>query len=128
MTTGNEEAEIAAIVDRLRAELEATPAGADAAGVDEPLGPLPSRRRAEKLRGVTAERPYLAREGAWGRVRGMLLTPPKALLRRLMRWYVEPLATDQRQFNAAALRLVDELHEQVLRLEQRVRELEDRRE
>ena len=128
MTAGNEEAEIAAIVDRLRAELEATPAGAESAGVDEPLGPLPSRRRAEKLRGVTAERPYLAREGAWGRVRGTLLTPPKAVLRRMMRWYVEPLATDQRQFNAAALRLVDELHEQVLRLEQRVRELEDRRE
>jgi hypothetical protein len=58
----------------------------------------------------------------------MLLRPPKAVLRRLMRWYVEPLATDQRQFNAAALMLVDELHEQLLRLEVRVRALEDRRE
>jgi predicted RNA polymerase sigma factor len=26
-----------------------------------------------------------------------------------MRWYVEPLAYDQRSFNAAALRLVDDL-------------------
>jgi hypothetical protein len=34
-----------------------------------------------------------------------------------MRWYVEPLAYDQRSFNAAALRLVDDLQEQVDRLE-----------
>jgi hypothetical protein len=127
VTTGDEAAEIGAIVERLRAELESFPTAGAGAG-DEPLGPLPSRRRAEKLRGVTAERPYLARAGTWGRVRGLVLQPPKAVLRRLMRWYVEPLATDQRQFNAAALMLVDELHEQLLRLEARVRALEDRRE
>jgi hypothetical protein len=125
VTSSDEHEEIAAIVERLRAELQASPA--DNGSGDEPLGPLPSRRRAEKLRGVTAERPYLARAGTWGRLRGLLLTPPKALLRRLMRWYVEPLATDQRQFNAAALRLVDELHEQVLRLERRLRALEEQR-
>ncbi len=34
-----------------------------------------------------------------------------------MRWYVEPLAYDQRSFNAAALRLIDDLQEQVGRLE-----------
>ena len=34
-----------------------------------------------------------------------------------MRWYVEPLAYDQRSFNAAALRLVDDLQEQVDRLQ-----------
>ena len=37
----------------------------------------------------------------------------KAVLRKLMRWYVEPLAYDQRSFNAAALRLIDDLQEQV---------------
>jgi len=40
-----------------------------------------------------------------------------------MRWYVEPLAYDQRSFNAAALRLVDDLQEQVDRLEAEVRSL-----
>jgi hypothetical protein len=34
-----------------------------------------------------------------------------------MRWYVEPLASDQRSFNAAALRLIDDLQQQVVRLE-----------
>ena len=70
---GNEEAEVAAIIDRLRAELEVSPPGSAGQGEDEPLGPLTSRRSAERLRGVTAERPYLAREGAWGRMRGLLL-------------------------------------------------------
>ncbi|MBA2641392.1 MAG: hypothetical protein H0U82_00530 [Actinobacteria bacterium] len=46
----------------------------------------------------------------------------KAVLRKLMRWYVEPVAYDQRSFNAAALRLVDDLQEQVDRLEAEVRE------
>ena len=41
----------------------------------------------------------------------------KAVLRKLMRWYVEPLAYDQRSFNAAALRLIDDLEERVAQLE-----------
>jgi len=40
-----------------------------------------------------------------------------------MRWYVEPVAYDQRSFNAVALRLVDDLQAQVDRLEAEVREL-----
>jgi uncharacterized small protein (DUF1192 family) len=35
----------------------------------------------------------------------------------MMRWYVEPLAYDQRSFNAAALRLVDDLEQRVAHLE-----------
>jgi hypothetical protein len=66
-------------------------------------------QRAHRLAGVTADRPYLYRPGATGRLRGLVLVPPKAVLRRLMRWYVEPLATDQREFNAALLHAVDEL-------------------
>jgi hypothetical protein len=50
-------------------------------------------------------------------VRSGLGTPVKAVLRKLMRWYVEPLAYDQRSFNAASLRLLDDLHERVERLE-----------
>jgi len=66
-------------------------------------------QRAHRLAGVTADRPYLYRPGTMGRLRGLVLVPPKAVLRRLMRWYVEPLATDQREFNAALLHAVDEL-------------------
>jgi hypothetical protein len=44
-----------------------------------------------------------------------------------MRWYVEPLAYDQRSFNAAALRLVDDLQEQVDRLEAEVEQLRSER-
>jgi SAM-dependent methyltransferase len=72
----------------------------------------PSRRReAEALWAVSAERSFLSRPGAWGRARGLALRPAKSILRKLMRWYVEPLAADQRRFNAAVLRLVDALSE-----------------
>ncbi|HEY9458556.1 MAG TPA: hypothetical protein VIQ56_11700, partial [Gaiella sp.] len=50
-------------------------------------------------------------------IRGGLGTPVKGVLRKLMRWYVEPLAYDQRSFNAAALRLVDDLEQRVASLE-----------
>jgi hypothetical protein len=56
-------------------------------------------------------------------MRGGLGTPVKAVLRKLMRWYVEPLAYDQRSFNAAALRLIDDLQEQVERLEAELEQL-----
>lgn len=55
----------------------------------------------------------------------------KRALRKLMRWYVEPLAAEQRSFNRAILTLVDELaeraHADVSRLERRVEALEERR-
>ena len=44
-----------------------------------------------------------------------------------MRWYVEPLAYDQRSFNAAALRLIDDLQQQVDRLQAELEELRSRR-
>jgi hypothetical protein len=72
-----------------------------------------ARAEAERLWPVSADRSLRLRPG----VRGGLGTPVKAVLRKLMRWYVEPLAYDQRSFNAAALRLVDDLQEQVDRLE-----------
>ena len=72
-----------------------------------------ARAEAERLWPVSADRSLRLRPG----VRGGLWTPVKGVLRKLMRWYVEPLAYDQRSFNAAALRLVDDLQEQVDRLE-----------
>ena len=38
-----------------------------------------------------------------------------------MRWYVEPAFADQRAFNDAVLKLIDDLDERVARLEQTVR-------
>jgi hypothetical protein len=117
------EAEIASIVARLRNEIELLqaerPSGADYAGRT-----LRWRGEAQRLWAVTAERPYLSRSGRAGRLRGAALKPIKAVLRRLMRWYVEPVATDQRAFNAVALQLVDELADRVRELERRVAELE----
>ncbi len=78
-----------------------------------------ARAEAERLWPVSADRSLRLRPG----VRGGLATPVKVVLRKLMRWYVEPLAYDQRSFNAAALRLIDDLQEQVDRLEAEVREL-----
>ena len=72
-----------------------------------------ARAEVERLWPVSADRTLRLRPG----VRGGLGTPVKAVLRKLMRWYVEPLAYDQRSFNAAALRLIDDLQEQVDRFE-----------
>ena len=68
-----------------------------------------ARADAERLWPVSADRSLRLRPG----VRGGAGTPVKAVLRKLMRWYVEPLAYDQRSFNAATLRLVDDLQRQV---------------
>ena len=72
-----------------------------------------ARAEAERLWPVSADRNLRLRPG----VRGGLGTPAKAVLRKLMRWYVEPLAYDQRSFNAAALRLIDDLEARVAALE-----------
>jgi hypothetical protein len=82
-----------------------------------------ARAEAERLWPVSADRSLRLRPG----VRGGLATPLKAVLRKLMRWYVEPVAYDQRSFNAAALRLVDDLQQQVDRLEAEVAALRDAR-
>jgi hypothetical protein len=51
--------------------------------------------------------------------------PPLAV-RKLTRWYVEPVFADQRGYNDALLKLVDELAAEVDRLRARVDELEAR--
>jgi SAM-dependent methyltransferase len=105
-----QEAEFEAIVARLRQEVER--GEADHEGV--PGERYPARRReADSLWAVSAERPFLSRPGPLGRARGIALTPVKSVLRKMMRWYVEPLAGDQRRFNAAALRLVDALSQRI---------------
>jgi hypothetical protein len=95
-----------------------------------PHTPLPSRSVAERGWGVTAERPFERPPTRGGRVHRYVYAPLKRSLRKLMRWYVEPLAAQQRSFNLAVLALVDELAERAAedaaRLEHRIRALEER--
>ena len=114
--------EISRVFARLRAEIEARPATGEAPAyrIGEPPR-LAWRVTAERFASVTGDLPYMHRPGTLGRVRGLLLVPVKFVLRKLMRWYVEPIAVHQREFNASVLRALDELTEwtaeQVARLE-----------
>jgi hypothetical protein len=106
------------LFQRLREEVRRSgsdPGASSGAEVDRRA----ARAEAERLWPVSADRSLRLRPG----VRGGLGTPVKAVLRKLMRWYVEPLAYDQRSFNAATLRLVDDLQQQVDRLQAELDEL-----
>src|SRR5918912_2341641 len=110
----SDEEEIAALFARLKDEIAggepAARQGGDGAGRAPPSRAL-ARTEAERFWAVTAERPFLYKPGPWGRLRGLLLVPVKAVLRRLMRWYVEPAFAQQRDFNSRVLRALDELSE-----------------
>jgi hypothetical protein len=107
------EVDVAALYARLREEVARSGAapGVDAGAGDQERQAL--RDQAERLWPVSADRNLRLRPG----VRGGAGTPVKAVLRKLMRWYVEPLAYDQRSFNAAVLRLVDDLDSRIAQLE-----------
>ena len=99
--------DVADLFERLREELRR---GAGSGGGAESEFAA-TRALAERFWPVTAERE------AGGGPKGLV----KRVLRKLMRWYVEPIAVQQREFNAAVLRALDELTEwtaeQVARLE-----------
>jgi hypothetical protein len=105
--------DVAALFEQLKEEVRRSGAapGERAAGDDEDR--LAARSDAERLWPVSADRPLQLRPGFSGRI----ANPAKAVLRKLMRWYVEPLAYDQRSFNASALRLIDDLEARVAALE-----------
>ncbi len=114
-----EEFDVAALFERLRDELRRGAADGDARGAEF----ASSRALAERFWPVTAERE------AGGGPKGFV----KRLLRKFMRWYVEPLAADQRVFNNSLLKLVDVLSERTdsaiagrEQAERLVRELEER--
>ena len=116
------DAEVSRVFARLRSEIEARPATSEVPIERSGEPPrLPWRMTAERFAGVTGDLPYMHRPGTVGRARGLLLMPVKFVLRKLMRWYVEPIAVHQREFNAAILRALDELTEwtaeEVARLE-----------
>jgi hypothetical protein len=123
------EEEIAVLIARLRAEVRASGGPTSSSDGDISAAPLATRQQAEELWAVTGDRPFLSKPGRWGRARGALLAPVKLVLKKLMRWYVEPALMDQRTFNAAVLRLVDDVQRQLAKntrqLEERLARLEE---
>src|SRR5438552_1517747 len=95
------EVDVDELLERLREEVRR------GAGSRDGGAHLAARAQAERMWPVSAERQLQRRPGA----KGLLLHPVKLVLRRLMRWYVEPLAAEQRAFNDAVLKLVDDLSE-----------------
>ena len=77
--------------------------------------PAMMRGLAERFWPVSADKPLERRAGA----KGWLAFRVKRVLRKLMRWYVEPAFAEQRIVNDALLRLVDELARRVDELERR---------
>jgi len=65
------------------------------------------RGQAERMWPVSAERPIKRRPG----LNGLVAYGVKRALRPFLRWYVEPLAAEQRGYNDAMLKLVDDLSE-----------------
>ena len=109
--SSNGDVDVAALFEQLKEEVRRSGAAPGDAGSGDDRHA--ARAEAERLWPVSADRSLRLRPG----VRGGAGTPAKAVLRKLMRWYVEPVAYDQRSFNAAALRLIDDLEERVARLE-----------
>jgi hypothetical protein len=101
-----ETTDVAALFARLKEEIRA--AGPRGSNVPPAQVRLSVRDQAERLWPISAERPIVGKGG-----------PLKAFLRRFMRWYVEPAFADQRAFNDAVLKLIDDLDERIKRLEQK---------
>lgn len=108
------EVDVAELFQSLRHQIRLS--GADpggGAGHGDPEDRFAARAEAERLWPVSADRPLRLRPG----FRGGIGTPVKAILKKAMRWYVEPLAYDQRSFNATVLRLVDDQQARIDELE-----------
>ena len=105
------EVDVAALVEALRQEVRGS--GIDPGGTGGSTDWHAARAEAERLWPVSADRSLRLRPGP----RGAIGIPVKWVLRKLMRWYVEPVAYDQRSFNAALLRLVDDQQARITELE-----------
>jgi hypothetical protein len=77
--------------------------------------PAAMRGLAERFWPVSADKPLERRPGIKGRIAFQV----KRVLRKFMRWYVEPAFAEQRIVNDALLRLVDDLARRVDELERR---------
>src|SRR2546423_14103718 len=99
-----DDVDVGALYARLQSEIRRTGSGRrDGDGGQAARTSL--RGFAERYWAVTAERPLARRPG----LKGALAFPVKKLLRPFLRWYVEPLAYEQRLFNDAALKLIESL-------------------
>src|SRR3954453_5714395 len=101
---GSSDVDVVALFEQIQAGLRGG-AGQDAAGEPSATRRAELRLAAERWWSVSAERPIPNRGGPLGAV----IVLVKKVLKRLMRWYVDPLAHDQRTFNDAALKLVDDV-------------------
>ena len=101
------EVDVAALYEQLKAEVHGSAAALDVGVPADRRVRLAARAQAERLWPVSTDRSLVFRPGA----RGAVARPVKQVLRKLMRWYVEPLAVDQKGFNEALLKLVDDLSE-----------------
>ena len=117
----SDEVDIAALYARLRQEIRRTGA-VERNGNERSSARAAVRGFAERYWAVTAERRLERRPG----LKGALAFPVKKLLRPFLRWYVEPLAYDQRMFNDAALKLIDALYEEVDRVDRVDADLDQR--
>ena len=118
-TSAPDDLDVADLFERLREELRRGAGSGGGPGAE--FGA--TRALAERFWPVTAERE------AGGGPKGLV----KRILRKLMRWYVEPMAADQRVYNSSVLKLVDALSERAdaamasnERAQQLLRELEER--
>ena len=96
------EVDAVALFEQLREEIRRGGAGPEGAR---------ATWRAQAERHVASLGRAAARTSAG--IKGAIAYPVKRLLRPLLRWYVEPLAAEQRAFNDAVLKLVDDLYEAV---------------
>src|SRR3954451_20335495 len=104
VAAGRSEVDVVALFEQIQAELRGV------AGTEADAAPSATRRAelrlaAQRRGSVSAERPIPNR----GRPLGAAIVLVKKVLKKLMRWYVDPLAHDQRTFNDAALKLVDDI-------------------
>jgi O-antigen chain-terminating methyltransferase len=119
--TSADDVDVPMLLARLREEVRIASTG-------RPLNGSPAaaaRAAAEASWAVTTDRPIERR--------GALTYALKRVIRKLIRWYVEPLAVEQRTYNDALLKLVYDLsdrldHERATQeaLERLVRELDER--
>jgi SAM-dependent methyltransferase len=110
-----EDANVMAVYEQLLEELSGSRGDGTTA--------VETRALAERFWPVTAERPVGTGPTAVA----------KRVLRKFMRWYVEPLAADQRMFNDSTLKLLDGLSERTdesasarQQMERLLREIEER--
>jgi len=103
----SEEVDVDALLAQLQKEVRWGGAAAGNGGQDRSTRAT-WRGQAERMWPVSAERRIARRPGP----RGLVAFGLKKALRPFLRWYVEPLAAEQRSYNDALLKLVDDLSEQ----------------